>query len=63
MHQHQQTFQQTQNLRLNKTEPLLHQQLLVQVMSFQFLVGRKVELPLEFLHQLLGTWLARPENL
>ena len=56
MHPHQQTSQQTQIQRLSRTEPLPHQQLLGQVMFYQFQVGHKVIHPLEFLHQLLCTF-------
>ena len=63
MHQHQQTSLRTQSQILSKTEPLPRQQLREQVMSFQFLVGRKVKLPLEFLRQLLGTLMDQLRNL
>ena len=51
MRQHQQTSPQTLSQRLNKTEPLPHRQLREQVMSYLFLVGRKVKHPLESLRQ------------
>ena len=63
MHPHQQTSQQTQIRRLSRTEPLLHQQLLGQVMFYQFQVDHKVKHLLEFSHQLLCTFQGWQENL